>query len=226
MGTLILLRHGQANFLKGDHDTLSELGEVQSQMLGEHFVDRGFKFDHIFVGPRKRHKQTHVQVATQYSSNNINLPDPIHIEELDEYPAIHLVKKYLISDWSEEQRKQRTKEEFNLEFRTLMKKWVRGEIDDVDIESWPNFRTRISTAVDKMTSIAKEGNVIAAFTSAGSIAAAAGLSLGVDDEKMMEMSWMIRNTTYSDFLFKDGEVSLRTFNASPHIHNEEHLTYY
>lgn len=226
MGTLILLRHGQANFLKGDRDTLSKLGEIQSQLLGEHLVEHQVRFDRIFVGPRKRHQQTHQQVASKYGENKIELPEPTLIEELDEYPAIQLVHKYMIDKMSEDERKQHTKETFNLAFRALMKTWVRGEIEDPEIESWRQFRERISRAIEKMTSTERDGALIAAFTSAGAIAAAAGQALNLEDEKVMEMSWLIRNTTYSDFLFKDGKFSLRTFNANPHLHKDEHLTYY
>ena len=41
MGTLYLVRHGQASFGADDYDNLSPLGHQQRQRLGEYFKERG-----------------------------------------------------------------------------------------------------------------------------------------------------------------------------------------
>ena len=38
MTSIYLVRHGQASFGKKDYDNLSEIGEKQSFLLGEHFI--------------------------------------------------------------------------------------------------------------------------------------------------------------------------------------------
>ena len=45
MGTLYLVRHGQASFGAADYDQLSELGRRQSVRLGEYFANKGLTFD-------------------------------------------------------------------------------------------------------------------------------------------------------------------------------------
>jgi len=40
MGTLYLVRHGQASFGAADYDNLSELGHKQSARLGEYWRER------------------------------------------------------------------------------------------------------------------------------------------------------------------------------------------
>ena len=58
MGTLYLVRHGQASFGAQDYDQLSELGQRQSQRLGEYFQHKGLRFGQVLTGTLKRHQQT------------------------------------------------------------------------------------------------------------------------------------------------------------------------
>ena len=58
MGTLYLVRHGQASFGADDYDQLSKLGVQQSQRLGEYWRARGMRFDAVLMGSLKRHRQT------------------------------------------------------------------------------------------------------------------------------------------------------------------------
>ena len=49
MGTLYLVRHGQASFGADDYDQLSELGHKQSVRLGEYFAHKGIHFDGLIA---------------------------------------------------------------------------------------------------------------------------------------------------------------------------------
>src|SRR3954447_5496055 len=63
MGTLYLVRHGQASFGAADYDNLSELGHRQAVRLGEYWRERGMRFDAVITGTLKRHKQTWEGIA-------------------------------------------------------------------------------------------------------------------------------------------------------------------
>ena len=54
MGTLYLVRHGQASFGADDYDQLSKLGVQQSQRLGEYWRARGMRFDAVLMGSLDR----------------------------------------------------------------------------------------------------------------------------------------------------------------------------
>jgi len=237
MSVLILFRHGQASVLHGKYDQLSDLGEKQSHLLGEFWAEQEVLIDQVFVGPRKRHEQTQHHFSLAYKERGLPWPEPICINELDEYPAIRMVRKHILSDWIRENGLEHStpdqinqalskSQAFSESFREMMRSWVRGELDDPEFERWHAFRERVESGVEKMSAEAKPGKVIAAFTSAGTVAAASGKALGVEDEKILEMSWIIRNATYTDFIFDQERFSLRTFNASPFIHHPEYLTYY
>ena len=63
MGTLYLVRHGQASFGAADYDRLSELGERQSERLGRYWAERGLRFDAVITGTLRRHAQTWAGIA-------------------------------------------------------------------------------------------------------------------------------------------------------------------
>ena len=56
MGTLLLIRHGQASYGEADYDRLSTRGHEQAKALGRFLATQ--RVDHVFVGPLRRHQQT------------------------------------------------------------------------------------------------------------------------------------------------------------------------
>ena len=58
MGTLYLVRHGQASFGEADYDRLSPMGHQQSRRLGEYFAGQGLVFDAVITGTLRRHAET------------------------------------------------------------------------------------------------------------------------------------------------------------------------
>ncbi|WP_309678797.1 histidine phosphatase family protein, partial [Polaromonas sp.] len=58
MGTLYLVRHGQASFGADDYDVLSALGQRQSVRLGEYFKAKDLQFDAAFTGTLQRQIST------------------------------------------------------------------------------------------------------------------------------------------------------------------------
>ena len=63
MGTLYLVRHGQASFGADDYDVLSELGHQQSARLGEYFKQKGIAFEAALTGTLNRQIQTFAGIA-------------------------------------------------------------------------------------------------------------------------------------------------------------------
>ena len=63
MGTLYLVRHGQASFGAEDYDQLSALGQRQSVRLGEYLGGKALKFDAVLTGTLRRHAQTWAGIA-------------------------------------------------------------------------------------------------------------------------------------------------------------------
>ena len=85
MNTLFVVRHGQASFGADNYDKLSELGILQSRLLGEALVKKKIVVQKTFVGPRVRHRETYDAVAKAYISRSLPWPEPVVLDDLDEF---------------------------------------------------------------------------------------------------------------------------------------------
>jgi broad specificity phosphatase PhoE len=236
MSLLFLVRHGQASFDAEDYDQLSDRGVEQARQLGLYWVEQNLTFDHVYVGPRRRHRQTLEAVATVYRERGRNWPEPVELPELDEHfgydvltrslpdlmqrdPAIREMRGKLRQDSDTAQR------DYLRLFQKVTRLWVRREINLPDLEAWHEFRDRVRRGLTKITDAAGSKKKVAAFSSGGPVAAAMGCALSLDDEKTLELSWVVRNAAYTEFLFSRGRFSLMTFNAVPHLTNPHLLTF-
>lgn len=236
MSFLFLVRHGQASFDGDDYDQLSVRGVEQSRQLGLHWAGLNLIFDHVYVGPRRRHRQTLDAVAAVYRERGLNWPQPVELPELDEHagqnvlsrslpdlmqrdPIIREMKEKLHEDSDTAQR------DYLRLFQKVTRMWVRRELNLPDLEAWHEFRARVNQGMAKITGASGSKKNVVAFTSGGPTAAAMGFALGIDDEKTLELSWVVRNAAYTEFLFSRGRFSLVTFNAVPHLADRELLTF-
>ena len=83
MGTLYLVRHGQASFGADDYDKLSDLGHRQSVRLGEYFAQKGVHFDAVLAGTLRRHLETLAGIRKGMQHEGEHLP----WEGLNEYDS-------------------------------------------------------------------------------------------------------------------------------------------
>jgi len=236
MSLLFLVRHGQASFYADDYDQLSDRGVEQARQLGIHWTELNLIFDHVYVGPRRRHRQTLEVVAAVYRERGLNWPEAVALSELDEHcgqdvltrslpdlmqrdPVIREMREKLRKDSNTAQR------DYLRLFQKVTRLWVRRELNLPDLEAWHEFRDRVHRGLAKMTEAAGSKKRVAAFSSGGPVAAAMGFAQNLDDEKTLELSWVVRNGAYSEFLFSRGRFSLVTFNSLPHLTNAQLLTF-
>jgi broad specificity phosphatase PhoE len=236
MSLLFLVRHGQASFHGDDYDQLSARGMEQSRQLGLYWTGLNLIFDHVYVGPRRRHRQTLDAVAAVYRERGLSWPEPVKLPELDEHcgqdvlsrslpdliqrdPAIREMKEKLRKDSPTAQR------DYLRLFQKVTRMWVRRELSLHDLEAWHEFRGRVNRGLAKITGAAGSKKKVAAFSSGGPVAAALGFALNLDDEKTLELSWVVRNAACTEFLFSRGRFSLVTFNAVPHLTDAHLLTF-
>lgn len=247
MGLLYLIRHGQASADGEDYDRLSPLGVEQGRVLGEFWAGRGLTFDRVFVGPRRRHRGTHDAVAEVYRRRGLPWPEPELLPELDEHHGQKIFESYLARLLPSEPSRER----FLAMYMEQNRQWVRGEIETPpELEPWAAFRTRVAAGLAKLTSggppfqksgpedRGPRGRNVATFTSGGAVATAVGQALGLDDEKIIELSWRVRNAAVSELLFSSSggaapsdsrrpasRLTLHTFNTIPHLTEPRLLTY-
>ena len=225
---LIIVRHGEASFGAQDYDQLTATGKEQSQLLGEYLADRGMVFDRVYVGPKRRHRQTHDAVAAVYEKSGLPWPAPVETAGLDEHRGQSVLRQALpqLREQDEEIRAAadsilnptlESQHEYAKIFQKVTRLWARGELESFGYETWPEFRHRVERAIDQMISSAAPDQTVIAFTSAGAVSAAVGFALGLDHEQTIETSWQILNASFTEISLTGSAATLDSFNAVPHL---------
>ena len=87
MSTLYLIRHGQARFMTDDYDRLSDLGRLQSRLVGEYMSREGIRVDRLWTGDLVRQKDTAADAAAATVETDFAWPEAGQLSGLNEYPA-------------------------------------------------------------------------------------------------------------------------------------------
>ncbi len=236
MSVALFIRHGKASAFAGtDYDQLSPPGVEQSEALGAWFAEQPLAVDAVFVGPRKRHAQTHEAVVRVLAAHGKSLPDPTFLPELDEHDGLSLVFKMLPALAAEDpslraivERTARgepaSPDEVLAAFKRVTRKWVRGEVGHGEVESWGDFRARIGRAMAHIAGLGRRKTALV-FTSAGAVASAVGSALGLaDEERVLDLSWSIYNGSVSELDFTGDRWGLRSFNTTAHLRDRRLIT--
>ena len=239
------IRHGKAaSLLSGDdYDALSPIGVEQSERLGAWLAAQPVTFDAVFMGPRKRHAETYAAAARASAANGRPLAPAAVVAELDEHDAVTLIGRLLPALAAEDpavraliataSRGERpAEEEIIAAFHGAARRWVSGELPAPDVETWAAFRARVAKALDTVAAAVPErgprgqkasGKVLV-VTSAGVIAAAVGVALGLGDEKTLDLAVTPHNASLTELDLGADGWALRSFNATPHLFESRLIT--
>ncbi len=215
MSTLYVIRHGQASFGTADYDNLTEAGRAQSRLLGAWL--RSVEIDAVYTGPRRRHRDTTRLMCEARGA----VPESIEVAGLDEYPAEVIMRRALAGGEVPADRKT-----FQDVFEQIMHGWVRGEHDHhPDVEPFGAFAGRVAAALRQIMSDAGRGRTVVAVTSAGPVSIALQMTLDLADAVALRASWVVANTAITEIKFRDDEVTLVSFNGTPHLPERRLITY-
>jgi len=238
MSRVILVRHAQASFLEPNYDKLCATGEVQARLLGEYWARRGVRFGSVWSGPRVRQVQTARLVEEAYRRLDREFPEVAVKSEFDEYPAEAVLKQGLpqVLERSQEVRdlhrafelakgSDDRKRSFQQMFEAVIGMWVSGELVVDDVESWQDFCARVDRGIASIVNCATPAGDSVVFTSGGPIGVAMRRALHLSHADTLQLTWMSRNASFTEFLSSGDRFTLSTFNAHPHIEDESLLTY-
>jgi broad specificity phosphatase PhoE len=221
MGLLYLARHAQASFLQQNYDKLSPLGEAQARLLGEYWAQRKIVFDRVGVGPRERQKDTVNLVRNAYHRATLVFPEPFVLAEFDEYQGEEVLKRGLPQLLETHQAVR----DLHAAFQSVGD-WVRDALHLPGVETWQQFSARVNSGLAKFLSGSARGERVAIFTSGGPIAIGMQRALHLTAEDTLQMTWMSRNASWSEFFYSGGErFTLSSFNCHAHIEDPAMLTY-
>jgi broad specificity phosphatase PhoE len=228
VGTLYLIRHGQASYGEIDYDKLSARGHEQANALGSAWLGHA-KLDAVFAGPHRRQQETIGVAREAAATRGMTVPEPALLPELAEYPAFemltHLMPKLVAEDPKFAQLATApTPRLLDDAFHAILGRWSRDEWNVDGVERVGVFVERVRTALDRVIRAAGSGARLACVTSAGPIGVAVGLTFGIPAERMVRSSIVIRNASVTELRFRSqnfdwqpDQLSLVTFNGTSHL---------
>jgi broad specificity phosphatase PhoE len=211
MGTLYLVRHGQASFGADDYDHLSDLGRKQSVRLGEYFAERGIHFDALIAGTLRRHKQTLEGILQGMNRAGEHLS----WERLNEYDS----EAVIATVHPEKLQKPTSPEMYRHHFRLLrdgLGRWMAGSAQPLGMPSYPEFQAGVAGALDHVRAN-HYGQTVLIVSSGGPISTAVGHVLATPPEITIDLNMRIRNTAVTEFAFTPKRHMLVGFNAISHL---------
>ncbi len=215
MGTLYLVRHGQASFGAADYDQLSDLGRRQCLRLGEYFGHKGRRFDAVLTGTLKRHAQSLAGIAEGMGWQ----PEPLALPGLNEYDSEALIETLHPGPLAAPDTPEIYRAHFRL-LREALLQWIDGRTQPRGMPSYADFVAGIEAALDHVRST-YEGEVLI-VSSGGPISTAVGRILGTPAATTVELNLRMRNSAVTEFAYTPKRHMLVTYNTLPHLDGAEH----
>ena len=231
MADLLLIRHGQARYGEADYDRLSDRGHEQARHVGAALAQR--VPTRVFTGPMRRQVETYASARAAAAEAGAALPEPELLPELAEYPAFELITGLWsrlgelpefpeFADAASAQAADPRQRE--RAFEALLMRWASGAWNVHGVETAAEFAARVERGLLRVMAAGGSGQRVAAVTSAGPIAVAMGLTLGASEERMMALSRVVQNASFSVLRFRSQApafhptgVSMFTFNLTTHL---------
>lgn len=210
MGTLYLVRHGQASFGADNYDQLSPLGVQQCQRLGAYFASRGRRFDAVITGTLQRQIQSYDALADGLGARQEALRLP-GLNEYDSHAVISAVHPEPLA-------KPTSPELYKHHFRLLrqgLAAWMAGQTRPQGMPSYADFLAGVAGALDQALA-RHDGNVLL-VSSGGPISTAVTQVLGIAPEVSIDLNMRIRNSAVTEFAMSPKRHALLTFNTLPHL---------
>ena len=239
MSTLFVVRHGQASFFGDHYDELSDTGREQARRLGRHWVRLGLRAGRVFSGPRKRQIDTAAVVGEEFQSAGLDWPQTEVLDELDEYQAEEVLERALPELLERDERVRRLhaaveastepedqKRNFQRMYEVVIGAWADGGLPVDGVESWADFCEKVHRGFEQIIASADRGETVLAFTSGGPVGIAVEKALCMPREVTMRLAWMVKNGSFTEFLFSRDRFSLSSFNSLGHLQDDPKLVTY
>lgn len=238
MSKLYIVRHGQASFFSDDYDKLSEMGERQSRVLAEYWIDRGEHFDEVYTGTLQRQQRTAEVVGETFRERGLEWPETHVFPGLDEYPADDVMDVLLPQLCERDERMRVLRDEFEASeggparyrsfhrlLEAVMARWIGKDYEPGTLTTWEEFSGGVRGAFQEILEKEGNGRRVAVFSSGGPVGISVQTALGAPEIKAAELNWRVHNCSFTEFTFSGSRLALDSFNAVPHLSDPELLTY-
>lgn len=217
MGTIHLVRHGQASFGKADYDALSETGHEQARVLGAALKTR-LRPDAAFMGTMRRHRET---AENALAAMGCDLKPEVlpafdeydHEEILVRYRPAYANKLLMKADLAKTLNPRKA---FQAALTEAMARWIGGAHDAEYRESWPQFCARCNEGVAEVIRRAGPSKTVLVFTSGGAISVIVQRLLGLDAAAALKLQWTMANGGITKLLYSADGQRLHLSSFSEH----------
>jgi broad specificity phosphatase PhoE len=216
VGTLYLVRHGQASFGAADYDQLSDLGRRQCERLGAWFRAHGRRFDAVLTGTLKRHAQSLAAIETGLGARLPAQAQP----ELDEYDSHALIRTVHDGPLPSVTNAAEARVHFQL-LREGLSRWMNGQTHPEGMLRYAAFVAGIDATLAHVRQRHANGTALI-VSSGGPISMAVGHVLGLQPEGVIELNLHLRNSAVCELRMTSRRLNLVTFNTLPHLDTPEH----
>jgi len=236
LSTVYLVRHGQAG-TRDAYDSLSELGERQARLLGEHFISQGIRFASAYAGALTRQQQTAAQISAAYANTGVSFPSVTVDPGWDEFDLGRVYREIAPLLAAEDPEFLHQYDEMRQQVRVsqgahgarIHRRWMPCDTKVVEAwlagrypyggETWDQFRERVAACrlkIEPQENDERQENILV-VTSATPLAIWAGLSLEISDARVMRLAGAVYNASYTILRLRKQQLRLFTFNAVPHL---------
>ena len=219
MGSIYLVRHGQAAFGTEHYDRLTDIGFGQARLLGDYFGRRGIRFDAVFTGTLQRQVETargifegHPQLAApslQESFPGLDeyKPEAVMMALTGSFPAPALA--------AARRDPVVVREHFRV-LREALLAWAEDRTSPEGMPAWREFQDGAVAALVEARQRFPDGNVLI-VSSGGPIAAVVAAVLNAPPATAVELNLRIRNSSVTEFAATPRRHHLISFNGLPHL---------
>jgi broad specificity phosphatase PhoE len=217
MGSIYLVRHGQACFGTDDYDRLTETGFTQARLLGAYFARRNIRFDAVYTGTLRRHAETVQGIVEGHGGE---WPPAQRVRALDEYNPEAVVTAFAGALPAKDPAAARREPDsvrghFRL-LREALLAWAEDACQPAGMPTWRTFQDGAVAAVIEARERFSNGTVLV-VSSGGPIAAIVAASLLSPPRVAIELNLRLRNSSVSEFASSARRHQLVTFNSLPHL---------
>ncbi|NNH40038.1 histidine phosphatase family protein [Acinetobacter terrae] len=225
MTTIYLIRHGQASFGAESYDKLSPNGELQAKLLGQYFNQILKQEPYVVAGSMQRHQQTanlalaecfpEAEIQTDNAWNEFN-HQQVFAQYEPRFNEPHLLKQDVENEVNPRAYLAKI-------FEGAIERWTGGDYHHEYDESWPDFKSRVETALQNLCDeLAKtKPRYAVVFTSGGVISVAAGKLLELNANRTFALNWAITNTSMTTLRLVGNEPQLLSLNEHHFIKAED-----
>lgn len=210
MGTVFLVRHGQASFGADDYDQLSALGRRQCVQLGRYLAERGGGFDAVLTGTLRRQRQSFEGLREGWGAA---MPEAVEWPELNEYDSEAVIRSISPGPLERPTSPEAVRQHFLL-LRQGLLAWMAGQAQPEGMPTHAEFLAGLRRALQSVQHL--PGRVLV-VSSGGPISNLVGALLQASPEATVALNLRIRNASVTELDAQPRRLSLVGFNSVAHL---------